>query len=206
MEIGKRVEKSVLTTGEVAQYCKVNFRTVIRWIKRGHLKAYQLPGRGDNRVEVADFLRFLKLHNMPVPGEFQRPAPRVLIVDDDQGTAHAIQRVLRRAGFETQVAFDGFSAGALMESFAPDVMTLDLRMPGLGGLEVLGFVRSHPRLQGIKIVVVSGLPRARLDEALAKGADEVLDKPFENNILVEKVSRLAGIEVQALAEVETSEA
>lgn len=206
MEIGEVVEKSVLTTGEVAQYCKVNFRTVIRWIKRGHLKAYQLPGRGDNRVEVADFLRFLKQHNMPVPGEFQRSAPRVLIVDDDQGTAQAIQRVLRRAGFETQVAFDGFSAGALMESFAPEVMTLDLRMPGLGGLEVLGFVRSHPRLQGIKIVVVSGLPRARLDEALAKGADEVLDKPFENNVLVEKVSRLAGIEVQALAEVETSEA
>ena len=183
----------MLTTGEIAQYCKVNFRTVIRWIKRGHLRAYQLPGRGDNRVEVEEFLRFLKQHNMPVPEEFQRPAPRALIVDDDQGTAHAIQRVLRRAGFETQVAFDGFSAGALMESFAPDVMTLDLRMPGLGGLEVLGFVRSHPRLQGTKIAVVSGLPRAQLEEALAWGADEVLEKPFHNEVLVEKVSRLAGV-------------
>ncbi|MSR84235.1 MAG: response regulator [Candidatus Latescibacteria bacterium] len=200
----------MLTTGEIAQYCKVNFRTVIRWIKRGHLKAYQLPGRGDNRVEVDDFLRFLHQHNLPVPGAFQRPAPhaapRVLIVDDDQGAARVIQRVLRRAGFETQMAFDGFSAGALMESLAPDVMTLDLRMPGLGGLEVLGFVRSHPRLQGTKILVVSGLPRARLDEALAKGADEVLGKPFENAALVEKVSRLAGVEVRALAEVETNEA
>lgn len=204
------MEKSVLTTGEIAQYCKVNFRTVIRWIKRGHLKAYQLPGRGDNRVEVDDFLRFLHQHNLPVPGAFQRPAPhaapRVLIVDDDQGAARVIQRVLRRAGFETQMAFDGFSAGALMESLAPDVMTLDLRMPGLGGLEVLGFVRSHPRLQGTKILVVSGLPRARLDEALATGADEVLGKPFENAALVEKVSRLAGVEVRALAEVETNEA
>ncbi|MBI2501614.1 MAG: response regulator [Candidatus Latescibacteria bacterium] len=195
----------MLTTGEIAQYCKVNFRTVIRWIKRGHLKAYQLPGRGDNRVEVGDFLRFLKQHNMPVPGEFQRPAPRVLIVDDDQSAARAIQRVLHRAGFETQVAFDGFSAGALMESFAPDVMTLDLRMPGLGGLEVLGFVRGHPRLQGTKIIVVSGLSRARLDEALAKGADEVLEKPFDNAVLAEKVSRLAGVEARALAEVETIE-
>ena len=200
------MEKSVLTTGEIAQYCKVNFRTVIRWIKRWHLKAYQLPGRGDNRVAVEDFLRFLKQHNMPVPGEFQRPAPRALIVDDDQGTARAIQRVLRRAGFETQMAFDGFSAGVLMESLAPDVMTLDLRMPGLGGLEVLGFVRSHPRLRGTKIVVVSGLPRARLDEALAKGADEVLEKPFDNDALVEKVCRLAGVEGPALVvEVETSE-
>ncbi len=192
------MEKTVLTTGEIAQYCNVNFRTVIRWIKRGHLKAYQLPGRGDNRVAVGDFLRFLQQHNLPVPGEFRHPAPRALIVDDDQGTAQAIQRVLRRAGFETQVAFDGFSAGARMESFAPDVMTLDLRMPGLGGLEVLGFVRSHPRLQAIKILVVSGLPQARLQEALARGANEVLAKPFENAVLVEKASRLAGIETQAV--------
>lgn len=190
--------KTVLTTGEIAQYCKVNFRTVIRWIKRGHLKAYQLPGRGDNRVEVGEFLRFLQQHNMPVPGEFRHAAPRALIVDDDQATARAIQRVLHRAGFETQLAFDGFSAGALMESFAPDVMTLDLRMPGLGGLEVLGFVRSHPRLQATKILVVSGLPQARLAEALARGADEALEKPFDNAALVEKASRLAGIEARAM--------
>lgn len=196
----------MLTTGEIAQYCNVNFRTVIRWIKRGHLKAYQLPGRGDNRVEVSDFLHFLQQHNMPVPGEFRHSAPRALIVDDDQGTARAIQRVLRRAGFETQVAFNGFAAGVLMESFAPDVMTLDLRMPGLGGLEVLAFVRSHPCLQGTKIVVVSGLPRARLEEALAKGADEVLEKPFDNAVLVEKASRLVGVEARVLEEAESREA
>jgi len=196
------VEKTVLTTGEIAQYCKVNFRTVIRWIKRGHLRAYQLPGRGDNRVEVGDFLRFLHQHNMPVPGEFQRSARRVLIVDDDQATAHAIQRVLRRAGFETEVAFDGFSAGVLAESFAPEVMTLDLRMPGLGGLEVLGFVRSHPHLQAIKILVVSGLPPAQLAEALAGGADEAMEKPFDNAALVEKVCLLAGVEAPAPAAVE----
>ncbi|MCC7261162.1 MAG: response regulator [Candidatus Latescibacteria bacterium] len=190
--------KTVLTTGEIAQYCKVNFRTVIRWIKRGHLKAYQLPGRGDNRVEVSDFLRFLEQYNMPVPEDFVHTAPRALIVDDDQAMARSIQRVLRRAGFETQIALDGFSAGALMESFAPDVMTLDLRMPGLGGLDVLSFVRSHPRLRAIKIIVVSGLPRARLDEALAKGADEVLEKPFENAVLVAKATRLAGVEARPM--------
>lgn len=60
-----------LTTGEIAEYCDVNSRTVIRWIQRGHLRAYQLPGRGDNRVAVEDFLRFLKRHRMPVPEELQ---------------------------------------------------------------------------------------------------------------------------------------
>ena len=65
------MKKRVLTTGEVADYCGVNFRTVIRWIKRGQLDAYQLPGRGDNRIEVDDFIDFLITHKMPVPDELK---------------------------------------------------------------------------------------------------------------------------------------
>ena len=51
-------DKNTLTTGEAAKYCGVNFRTVIRCIERGHLKAYKLPGRGDNRIPVKDCVRF----------------------------------------------------------------------------------------------------------------------------------------------------
>ena len=64
--------KQILTTGEIARYCGVNFRTVIRWIERGRLKAYQLPGRGDNRVTVEDFIDFLKVNSMPIPEEFSQ--------------------------------------------------------------------------------------------------------------------------------------
>ena len=59
--------KQALTTGEVAHYCGVNFRTVLRWIKRGYLNAYQLPGRGDHRIPVDGFLLFLEKHKIPVP-------------------------------------------------------------------------------------------------------------------------------------------
>ncbi|ASP40977.1 hypothetical protein CHH28_17240 [Bacterioplanes sanyensis] len=62
-------EKQALTTGEVAKFCGVNFRTVIRWIERGHLQAYKLPGRGDNRIPVNGFVEFLKDNHMPVPDE-----------------------------------------------------------------------------------------------------------------------------------------
>lgn len=68
------LERQVLTTGEVAKYCGVNPRTVIRWIERGHLKAYHLPGRGDSRVEVHDFLSFLREHEMPIPEELLEPS------------------------------------------------------------------------------------------------------------------------------------
>lgn len=187
-------EKRTLTTGEIAKYCGVNFRTVLRWIERGHLKAYQLPGRGDNRVAVADFLAFLKQEEMPIPREFQRDAHRVLIVDDEPSMAKAIQRALRRSGFETEIAADGFRAGALLETFSPTVMTLDLKMPGLGGFDVLKFVRENVALKDIKILVVSGMQEKDLERARQEGADDILPKPFQNDVLVEKVSRLAGID------------
>jgi two-component system, OmpR family, response regulator VicR len=212
------VKKRVLTTGEVADYCGVNFRTVIRWIKRGQLDAYQLPGRGDNRIEVDDFIDFLITHKMPVPDELQSvlankestPTPsekeqriksgdtvdikpqeklRVLIVDDDLSSARAIERTLERAGFETEIAMDGFSAGALMQMFAPSVMTLDLMMPGLGGFEVLKFMREDS--SDIRILVISGMPAPQLEKALDEGADDTMAKPYDSKVLVDKVSQLA---------------
>ena len=187
------MEKRTLTTGEIAQYCGVNFRTVIRWIKRGLLKAYQLPGRGDNRVAVEDFLEFLRENKMPVPPEFRDAGRerRVLIVDDDPKVARNIQRVLRRAEFETEIAHDGFRAGVLFESFLPAVMTLDLKMAGLGGLEMIRFVRGTSSLKDIKILVVSAMPRDELQEALAAGADAAIEKPFKNQELVQRVEELA---------------
>ena len=122
---------------------------------------------------------------------------RVLIVDNDTNLARAIERTLRRAGFETAVAHDGFQAGALAETFAPSAMTLDLRMPGLRGLDVIGFVRGRENLKNIGILVVSAMPPEDLEEALKAGADDVLAKPFENAALVEKVSRLTGAAVGA---------
>ena len=187
------MERQTLTTGEIATYCGVNFRTVIRWIKRGYLKAYQLPGRGDNRVELEDFLRFLREHKMPIPEVLQEQAQRVLIVEDDLPMAKSIQRILHRRGFETTIASDGFRAGALLDAYSPTVITLDLKMPGLGGLDVIKFIRSTERLKGIKILVVSAMPQKDLDEAVKAGADGILEKPFNNKVLLETVSELAGV-------------
>lgn len=63
------MDKQALTTGEAAKYCGVNFRTVIRWIDRGHLGAYKLPGRGDNRIPINGFVDFLRKNDMPIADE-----------------------------------------------------------------------------------------------------------------------------------------
>jgi len=187
--------KRYLTTGDISKLCGVNFRTVIRWIRAHKLKAYQLPGtRGDNRVLVKDFITFLTKNDIPIPEELQPPAHRILIVEDDERMAKAMQRALRRAGFETMLATDGFLAGMLATTFKPFVITLDLKMPGLGGVQLLKAIRDLPAMATTKILIVSAMPQDQLDEALKAGADDTLEKPFENKDLVQKVAELAGVE------------
>jgi CheY-like chemotaxis protein len=180
-----------LTTGEIAQFCDVNQRTVIRWIDRGDLKGFKLPGRGNNRVLEQDFVSFLKKSGMPVPAEFESDLPdKVLIVDDEPQVAAAISRVLRGAGVLSSIATDGFSAGSLLMAERPKLMTLDLSMPGLDGYDVIRFVRQSAEISQTKILVISALDATSLNEALECGADEVMQKPFDNEELAEKVTAM----------------
>ena len=180
----------VLTTGEAAKYCGVNFRTIIRWIERGKLKAYKLPGRGDHRIQRQDLVAFLHENQMPVPADLQDTKRLVLVVEDQPEMASAIRRVLRQAGYEVEVAHDGFVAGSMLERLRPRVITLDLKMPGLDGYQVLRHIRSHPELIQSRVLVISAETQAGLDRALQEGADDVLVKPFVNEELLVKIEAL----------------
>jgi excisionase family DNA binding protein len=179
-----------LTTGDIAEYCGVNLRTVIRWIEKGYLPAYKLPGRGNNRVQLVDFLSFIDRHGMPLPEALRGYGNRVLVVEDDEPMAESIARLLRANGYEVRVALDGFQAGDALRAFLPAVMTLDLRMPGIDGFQVLDYVRQDPELARLKILVLSSLPEERLRQAVAAGADDALAKPFEAAELVRRIETL----------------
>ncbi len=180
-----------MTTGEIGRYCGVHFRTVLRWIAQGRLKAFRLPGRrGDNRVLLSDFLEFLKNNNIPLPDEFQAGARRVLVVAEDRRLAGQIERVVRGAGFETEVAQDGLQAGILLQAFAPALLILGLPMTGLVGDDVLRFLRSRRELDGLRVLAVS--EGQELERIRRCGADEVLSKPLTSERLLAKVSALAG--------------
>lgn len=117
-------------------------------------------------------------------------APRVLIIDDDLAMAHAIRRVLRRVGYETALAHDGVLAGSLFRTFRPSLVTLDLSMPHMGGLDVLDFLQGLPPSQTFKILVISAESPFRIAKALSLGAHGAVMKPFANETLVHEVGRL----------------
>jgi len=173
-----------LTSGEIASYCDVNLRTVIRWIESGKLKGFKLPGRGNNRILVEDFIEFLERHDMPIPDALKGIAsPSILIVDDEMPVAKSIQRVARRAGFDSYIATGGFQAGIMLSQYEPKVMTLDLSMPGMDGYSVIEFTREQSKLKNLKIIVISALDDISLERALEIGADATLQKPFSNHDL-----------------------
>ena len=185
--------RKTLTTGEIASICDVNLRTVIRWIERGELKGFKLPGRGNNRVTQEDFVTFLKNHKMPIPAELLDDGHNhILIVDDELPFSKSIQRVLRGAGYETSIANDGFSAGSQLSALKPALMTLDLSMPGLDGFDVIRFVRHSAIISSTRILVVSALNEQELSKALECGADAYLQKPFANSELLASVEMLMG--------------
>jgi len=186
-----------LTSGDIAKYCDVNLRTVIRWINNGHIKSFKLPGRGNNRVKIEDFLAFLKKHDMPIPPEFEEPANKILIVDDEKFIASVIDKAVKDAGFETEIAYDGFQAGKAISSFMPSLITLDLNMPGLDGLGVIDFVRNDPDLSHIKILVISALTEEKLEEAIQHGANAAITKPFISSNLIATIQELLDIKQTA---------
>jgi excisionase family DNA binding protein len=182
----------VYTTGEVAKFCNVIKMTVVRWIDRGELPAHQLPGRGDRRVTREDLLTFMRTNNFPIPPELEDESADVLIVEDEPNLAKAIRRALMGGGYKVQIASDGFMAGSMLERIKPALVTLDMSMPGMSGLEVLKLIREREDLKNTKVLVISALPTERLREALAAGADQVMSKPFQNAKLQETVRELIG--------------
>jgi len=109
-----------------------------------------------------------------------------LVVDDDPTVGDVVGAYLRRAGFEVHRAADGVTALALAADAAPDVVVLDLMLPGIGGLEVCRRLRrDHPRLPVVMLTAL-GEEEDRI-LGLEVGADDYVTKPFSPRELVLRV-------------------
>jgi CheY-like chemotaxis protein len=120
-----------------------------------------------------------------------QPSGRILVVDDSDVIRELIRVNLELEGFEVRTADDGEAALALMGEFHPDVVTLDVVMPRLGGFETVERMRADPRTADIPVVVVTGRAQsADVERGEALGVDAYLTKPFEPAELVAVVSHL----------------
>ncbi len=108
---------------------------------------------------------------------------RVLVVDDEENLRLVVRSFLKRDGFEVEVAGSGEEALALIESFGPDVVLTDVRMPKMGGLDLLSTLKAKG--SEITVIVMSAYGSVDLAiEAIKAGAYDYIQKPFKNEELL----------------------
>ncbi len=117
-------DKQLMTTGDVARYCGVNFRTVIRWIDKGRLDAFKLPGRGDNRIPVESFITFLHENNIPIPTELIDIKPLMLLLTDFSTIANDVSSLARRQNWRMQVCDNPMHFGFSISHHQPSAIVI----------------------------------------------------------------------------------
>lgn len=191
MDKNQNKEKPILTPYEVAALLNVAPVTVRSWAKKGLLSACTTPG-GHRRFLREEVERFARVNGLWFPLK-ESPELRVLIVDDDRQVAGYLIEFLQ--GLEHPVAahavHDGFAAGYGMHVFKPDVVLLDLMMPGMEGFEVCRRIKQEPSTSEVRVIAMTGFStpehRRRILDA---GAECCLAKPLDEAMLL-KVLGLA---------------
>lgn len=116
---------------------------------------------------------------------------KILIVDDEPNIVLAIEFLLQRAGYQTEKALNGLEAMDIATVFKPDLVLLDVMMPGMNGFELGQKIRQMPLLEHTKIIFLTAKGTQRDKETgYASGAEAYMIKPFENEDLVMAVNEM----------------
>ncbi len=183
------MEKRFYTTFDISDMCGVGVTTIVDWVESGKLKAHKTLG-GHRRISKQDLVEFLKKNKFPIPEEISGMAEKILIVDDEQPIVEYIERVLKALDFEyeTDNALTGFEAGDKLNQFGPDIVILDIKLPGINGYEVCRAIKQ--RDPNIKVIAISGSNNeATKRKVIQAGADAFLPKPFVPKALLEEVMK-----------------
>jgi DNA-binding response OmpR family regulator len=117
----------------------------------------------------------------------------VLIADDEPNIVISLEFLMKREGHRVSIARDGDAALAAIRADRPDLVLLDVMMPGKTGFEVCQAVRADETLAGMKILMLSAKGRETdLAKGSALGADAYMTKPFSTRELADKVKAMLG--------------
>ena len=181
--------KAYLAPNEVADLLMVSPVTVRQWAQKGMLDAMLTAG-GHRRFTMEEVERFAKERGLTLFRP-ENEAPRILIVDDNADFVSTLKDVINSIDDEIKVdtAKDGFSAGSKIHSFNPDIILMDIRMPGLDGIEACRFIKETPAARSIRVIGMTGFPgNGTVEAVIAAGAEKCLTKPFGASELMEALN------------------
>ena len=185
------MNQEMLSVPQAAKYCAIGRVTLWKCVKSGDLKAWLTPG-GHYRILKKDLEAFARKKGMYPLASYHPPQKnKILIVDDDRDIREMLTRILRFHKYETETASDGFETGAKVVGFKPDLIILDLFMPGMDGFEVCKKLKEDPGSADIKILIYTADESdENRERIMALGADGYLVKPVDNNVFFRQVKNL----------------
>ena len=185
----KSAIKNIYTTHDLSRLLHVNPRSVINWIEQERLLSFRTPG-GHRRVRHDDLMAFLRKHKIPMPSALTTGSFSVLVVENEDDVSQTIQSSLaaQNGSYKVSTARDGISALLAVGRDRPDLMILDIRIPGVDGLEVCRQIKSDPRSQ-TAVIAIGGQPDGA-GNATTAGADAFLTGPLDVDTLMSHVRRL----------------
>ena len=172
-----------LTPTQAAEHLMVSPVSIRHWALDGKLEFVMTPG-GHRRFTIDALERFADEYSKHKP--IDNSDKRVLVVDDNDDYARYVTDLMRKVddSITSDVAHDGFEAGRLLIEFRPQIVILDLMMPGLDGFEVCRNIKQSLSTSKIRVIAMTGFHSPENEERiLAAGAEACLAKPIDKNHL-----------------------
>ena len=180
-------QKAVFTTFETAKLCHVSPLSIINWVNAGRLPAFRTPG-GHRRIRREDLVTFMRDSGIPLPSDLQEGSGKhkVLIIDSESGIREVLSEHLstRSTSYEVLTAADGFEAGRMVATAKPEVVLLDLKMPGLDGFQTCRTIKADPETSSTIVIAMTGYYTPETEARILEcGAIRCFAKPVELSTL-----------------------
>jgi excisionase family DNA binding protein len=180
-------EPDWLTLGQAAKYLGVAQSTIRKWSDQGRVPAFYTPG-GHRRYRRGDLDKFLERSG---PGGPPADSPVVLIVDDDPRLREYVRVNLEMEGYAVREAGNAEEGLNVLEEASPDLVLLDVMMPGVDGWEMLRRVQERHGVGAIPVIMFSGkVEEQEANEAASRGAQAFVGKPFSPQELIDQTKQL----------------
>jgi excisionase family DNA binding protein len=182
--------KQFIGTKDAAKILHVDPSTVQRWIDARLIPSFRTAG-GHRRISIQHLNEFIASRNVPTTkADPSRVNPCVLVVDDEEDILDFLR--IRIRGFRPEIdvitATNGFQAGATIYKRHPDLVLLDIRMPGMDGIEVCRMIKEDPSTRATRVIgITASRESAEIEALLRAGAECVLSKPIESQAVKELV-------------------
>lgn len=204
-----RKAKDLMKISEIAKEANVLPSTVRYYTDLGLLSvASETPGghrlyEKDITLNIISKIQFLNQQGLTMEDIKRELAAsigrkKILVIDDEPEVGNFVSELVKShfPAFEVKIVYDGFTAGRILNDYIPDLILLDLMLPGVNGFEVCKQIKSSKFLVGTKVLAVTGYDSAEnKQKIIGCGADDYLAKPMDLNIVKEKIVTLLNLDV-----------